>query len=558
MSGWETGPVQVDEGEWVPPPMPVSAGETTNKISSGDNFFDDAGEGEDRPRGPPGACRKCNQEGHFAAECPNQKCTSCGLKGHSASVCPTPKCGICKTEGDHIAFNCPKKEDCRHCGEAGHMVKDCPVKANEPCRNCLETGHRAGECTNPRKMRFGEPTPEGVVLNLDKKTEACWNAMIQAGKDHDLDAFKDAFFKYVGLCPDSTFETLQHAFNIEGKFIYSLVAIKKEITATQVIVDLQGNMDKKYVVTFQTSLKGRRTKGAVKDPERFPADENENMARLKDAGFVQESYVPWCSNCKERGHTARGCPQERQTRDPSEIPTVKCVNCDQEGHRARDCPQERKQRRNPNACRNCGEEGHESKECEKPRDASNVQCRKCEKMGHFSKDCPDAPKFTCRNCDKEGHRAADCPEPKKAITCNNCGEEGHRRSDCTNPRKIICNNCDEEGHIGRDCPKPKDPARMKCRNCDEMGHSAKECPKPRDMMRVKCNECGEMGHWSRNCTNKGTSGGDPFNPASGSDPFNAASGSGGGADISSAPATDTANEELPWKDEPEAIPASGW
>ncbi|KAF3173722.1 hypothetical protein EYR41_004520 [Orbilia oligospora] len=547
MSGWDDGPVQVDEGEWVPPPMPVATGLTTNNISSGDNFFEDGADGGDRPRGTPGACRKCNEEGHFAAECPNQKCSCCGQKGHSASKCPTPKCNICNTEG-HIPFECPQKDNqaCRHCGETGHMFKECPVRANEPCRNCQQLGHRAAECTNQRKMQFGGADLEGEVEDKDQKIEACWNNMDQASKDRDLDAFKDAFFKYVALCPDSTFPTLQNAFKEEGKFAYGLVAIKKDITGTQVIVDLQGNMNKKFVVTFQTSVKGRRTKGAAKDPERFPVDDNDNMSRLENAGFVQESYVPWCYNCKETGHVSRACPQERQARDPSDIPSIKCVNCDQEGHRARDCPEERKQRRNPNACRNCGEEGHEAKECEKPRDASNVQCRKCEKMGHFSKDCPDAPKMTCRNCDQEGHRAAECPEPKKGMTCNNCGEEGHRRVDCTNPRKIICNNCDEEGHVGRDCPKPRDPARVKCRNCDEMGHSAKECPKPRDMSRIKCNECGEMGHWSRNCTNKGAGGDD--------DGFNATS--GGGADYGSAPAVDT-TQQLWKQDEPEVSSGGG-
>ncbi|KAF3242388.1 hypothetical protein TWF192_008643 [Orbilia oligospora] len=506
--------------------MPVATGLTTNNISSGDNFFEDGADGGDRPRGTPGACRKCNEEGHFAAECPNQKCSCCGQKGHSASKCPTPKCNICNTEG-HIPFECPQKDNqaCRHCGETGHMVKECPIRANEPCRNCQQIGHRAAECTNQRKMQFGGADLEGEVEDKDQKIEACWNNMDQASKDRDLDAFKDVGLEYL-------------AFTTLANFTH--------ITSTQVIVDLQGNMNKKFVVTFQTSVKGRRTKGAAKDPERFPVDDNDNMSRLENAGFVQESYVPWCYNCKETGHVSRACPQERQARDPSDIPSIKCVNCDQEGHRARDCPEERKQRRNPNACRNCGEEGHEAKECEKPRDASNVQCRKCEKMGHFSKDCPDAPRMTCRNCDQEGHRAAECPEPKKGMTCNNCGEEGHRRVDCTNPRKIICNNCDEEGHVGRDCPKPRDPARVKCRNCDEMGHSAKECPKPRDMSRIKCNECGEMGHWSRNCTNKGAGGDD--------DGFNATS--GGGADYGSAPAVDT-TQQLWKQDEPDISSGGG-
>ncbi|KAF3183887.1 hypothetical protein TWF788_005360 [Orbilia oligospora] len=214
MSGWDDGPVQVDEAEWVPPPMPVATGLTTNNISSGDNFFEDGADGGDRPRGTPGACRKCNEEGHFAAECPNQKCSCCGQKGHSASKCPTPKCNICNTEG-HIPFECPQKDNqaCRHCGETGHMVKECPIRANEPCRNCQQIGHRAAECTNQRKMQFGGADLEGEVEDKDQKIEACWNNMDQASKDRDLDAFKDVGLEYLAFTTLANF-TRRHSSNM--------------------------------------------------------------------------------------------------------------------------------------------------------------------------------------------------------------------------------------------------------------------------------------------------------------------------------------------------------
>ncbi|KAF3932017.1 hypothetical protein ABW20_dc0103805 [Dactylellina cionopaga] len=391
-------------------------------------------------------------------------------------------------------------------------------------------------------MKYGDPADEDTEVK-DGEIEGTWAAMKQAGEDRDLDAFKDAFFKYISLCPDSNPKLLQGAFK-ESDFVYNLVAIKKDITNRQVVIDLQGNLNKEFVVTFQTSLKGRRSKVAAKD-DRYPKSEEENMERLKNAGFVQESFVPYCTNCNQRGHGTRACPKERLPKDGPDAPTIKCVNCGEEGHRSRDCTEERRQRRNPNACRNCGQEGHESKECSAPRDASNVQCRKCEKMGHFSKDCPDAPKFNCRNCDQEGHRASECPEPKKSITCNNCGEEGHRRADCTQPRKIICNNCDEEGHVNRDCPKPKDPARIKCRNCDEMGHSARDCKKALDMSRVKCNECSEMGHFSKKCPNKG---------AADDDIFGATSGGGAGNDYGTTNMGSINTSKSMWE---ESTPASG-
>ncbi|KAF3940617.1 hypothetical protein ABW19_dt0209943 [Dactylella cylindrospora] len=437
MSAW--GGDDAASSAWGGEDKPWDAGKvesadpaTKTNVEASDNFFSGGGNtgfgggeggGEDgeRPRGPSGPCRKCNEEGHYASSCPNQKCTSCGEKGHSAGSCPTPKCSICKTDG-HIAFNCPDKV-CLFCSEKGHISRDCEKKAALPCRNCDEVGHRASECKNRRKIF------ESVIESASEgQIEAAWNALKKANDEKDLDAFKDAFFDYVRVLPSSTFGDLQDAFSSEG-FSYSLVAIQKDITNTQTIVDLQGNMGKKYVVTFQTSLQGRRKVFASHAAGRFPEDKEDNKKRLEDAGFIQESYVMFCMICNERGHTSKGCTQERPPRD-TEAPKVQCVNCGEEGHRSRDCTIERKQRGKKNACRNCGEEGHMSKECTKPRDASN--------------DCPTAPKFTCRNCDQEwvtlrvnARNLAICLALNAINAAKNkyFSEMGHMAHNCKNPPK---------------------------------------------------------------------------------------------------------------------------
>ncbi|EWC48845.1 hypothetical protein DRE_00150 [Drechslerella stenobrocha 248] len=341
----------------------------------------------------------------------------------------------------------------------------------------------------PRKLRTDGEEP---LCAEEEDIEIAWGVMKKAGDDKDLDAFKEGFFKYTKMQPESKLADLQVAFKNDG-FGYNLVAVKKEITNSQTIVDLQGNLNKEFVVTFQSSLKGRRSRFATSNAGRFPENDDENFKRLGNAGFVQESFIPWCGNCKQRGHDTRSCPQEFVPRE-NEAPSVKCVNCGQPGHRARDCTEARKKPVNRNACRNCGEEGHESKECEKPRDASNVQCRKCEKTGHFSKDCPDAPKMVCRNCEKEVSGKRGLWKYMRV---------GHRAVDCTEPRKVTCNNCGEEGHMRADCEKPRNPSTFKCRNCDEMGHGARDCPKPRDITRIKCNDCGVLGHYSHSCPTKG-------------------------------------------------------
>lgn len=55
-----------------------------------------------KPRVLTGACRRCNEEGHWSKDCPNA----------------------------------PPME-CRECKSTEHLVKDCP---NVVCKNCKETG----------------------------------------------------------------------------------------------------------------------------------------------------------------------------------------------------------------------------------------------------------------------------------------------------------------------------------------------------------------------------------------------------------------------------------
>jgi hypothetical protein len=59
------------------------------------------------------------------------------------------------------------------------------------------------------------------------------------------------------------------------------------------IVDLQGNLNREYVVGFYFSLKPRRPKFATG----FPESEEENLVRLANAGFVEERGIPKCSRC---------------------------------------------------------------------------------------------------------------------------------------------------------------------------------------------------------------------------------------------------------------------
>ncbi len=59
------------------------------------------------------------------------------------------------------------------------------------------------------------------------------------------------------------------------------------------IVDLEGKIDRKYVVGLYYSNKPRNAKAA----ERWPSSPEENLERLANAGFVMDRMIPKCSNC---------------------------------------------------------------------------------------------------------------------------------------------------------------------------------------------------------------------------------------------------------------------
>ncbi|KAI9802528.1 MAG: hypothetical protein M1833_001600 [Piccolia ochrophora] len=289
--------------------------------------------------------------------------------------------------------------------------------------NVVHKGHTIDECEGNRTKDWTN------VPDVDG-TEA-WNNMEKADKDKDIDEFKNWFLAYARKTPDLTFQAMEKALR-NHKLNVHLVAVQKDIDDTQTIVNLEGKTGCTHQVQFQYSLKPKRKAFA----QGWPTDEEDNMTKLADAGFVEDSYKIKCRNCDMFGHTSKFCTEEKKE---VERVKVKCQNCDQEGHRVRDCPEQRKEK---GVCRNCNEPGHRA-------------------MGHFAKDCPNSGggDRACRNCGKEGHMAKECEEPR-------------------DPATVTCRNCDEVGHFSKECPKPRDYSRVKCSNCGEMGHTIKRCKQP--------------------------------------------------------------------------------
>ena len=162
-------------------------------------------------------------------------------------------------------------------------------------------------------------------------SEAAWELLVKASKERELDDVKDAVQIYIKANPDTTYVQLEEAFRNQDVGVWLIAIEKPQLPATMTHMDLQGNLDKKYTVTYRFGPKPTRPRERAVWPE----TPEQNMERLADAGEVVDRGVSKCSNCNELGHSSKFCPQEKQETDTVKV--VKCYNCEGEGHRMRDC-----------------------------------------------------------------------------------------------------------------------------------------------------------------------------------------------------------------------------
>lgn len=153
--------------------------------------------------------------------------------------------------------------------------------------------------------------------------------MRKAVLEKDIQDFKEALRMYLKHYPDMTYVELETALRTQSIKVW-VIATERSHLPTMTNMDLQGNMDKKWAVSFRFHDKPDRPR----DRAIWPSSPEENLARLADAGEPTPRLVPRCTNCKEMGHTARACPEEKVM---SNRVVIMCFNCEQEGHRMRDC-----------------------------------------------------------------------------------------------------------------------------------------------------------------------------------------------------------------------------
>jgi len=192
----------------------------------------------------------------------------------------------------------------------------------EPYADISFTGHKVVECKNPRKINVDDVrgvTPDEALEEIRK-----------AVADRDLDDVKEAVKMYVKAMPETTYPELEKLFRDQDIGVFLIGIEKEHILSTLTNMNLQGDLDKKFTVTYRFSKLPPRPR----DRAIWPADDAENVARLEDGGEVVPRLIPKCRNCDELGHIAKHCPQDKRE---SVGPEVKCINCDSVGHRMRDC-----------------------------------------------------------------------------------------------------------------------------------------------------------------------------------------------------------------------------
>ncbi|KAF9922103.1 hypothetical protein FBU30_007816 [Linnemannia zychae] len=315
--------------------------------------------------------------------------------------------------------------------------------------------------------------------------EEAWPTFAEADESRDLDEIKTALAQLCNAYRGKSWQDLENKFRAEKCNTY-LVAVDDQVSFGYTLVNLRGEPNQRYRIISSlikpgTAKRGRMALGVA-------SDYDENYDRLENSGVVRPSRIPRCFNCRQDGHVASACPEEKREIERSEN-FGRCYNCGAEEHRTRDCPEPRKAM----ICRNCGKEGHQSRSCPEP--PAPPVCNRCYQEGHMSRDCVQPrTDVTCRRCNQVGHMVRDCTEPKPDTTCNRCKKVGHFSREC--PMPTTCNRCGAEDHRSVDCPHPRTDIR--CHRCDEIGHIARDCPLDREQQR-SCFNCGSTEHIIRDC-----------------------------------------------------------
>ena len=192
----------------------------------------------------------------------------------------------------------------------------------------------------------------------------------------------------------------------------------------------------------------------------------------------------------------------------------KCFNCNIRGHIAKDCPSER----NSKWCKICSKDNHNTEDCwsgnqnpRKQKDLKSKQkmddnqgeaCICCGTVGHSSKDCPNENSSKwCNICSKDNHNTEDCWSAKR----HSRKQEGLKSKQTGNDNSgdAVCTVCKKKGHLAKDCRlRNKSQRGRNNNNGSRKVDDGKDTEDPNAKIgtqKEKCSTCGKKGHSTEDC-----------------------------------------------------------
>lgn len=160
--------------------------------------------------------------------------------------------------------------------------------------------------------------------------EEAWTKIKLAVAKRDMDDVREAVQEYMkSMSGTPTYRDLQEGFIGDNIGLW-FIPLERELLPVFSNMDLQGNMGKKWSVSYRFSEKPERPI----EVDGWPASREAILARLDDAGEPTNTGKSRCARCGEVGHIAKECAQEPEER---QAPQISCFNCSGVGHRVRDC-----------------------------------------------------------------------------------------------------------------------------------------------------------------------------------------------------------------------------